>query len=727
MNRKRTAAWVLLALCRSAPPPPGEATTRFVADTRRLPLPPRAPGLCRGGHRGPARHRARGPGLRPRRPRARPALDAGDGVHRGLHHQAVHGGGDPQAGRGGKAPRGGSRSSKYLPGVPADKAGITLHHLLTHTSGIEDDYSYGDFDPVDREKMREVVLEQPLAAPPGSGTPTSNAGYSLLGMIVERVSGQSYETFLGAAPRPRGHDRDRLSGAVGPRRGWPRATGAASGGAPILERPWDTDGPYWTLARQRRHPLHVRRHAAVGEGAPRRSRAHRRVAREALDPVRGRRGRAILLRLRLGGDGRPGRPPDHHPQRRERDLLRRSRHRPRSGARGVPPDQRHRRFSPGQPAPPADRVPVSGRSGRIPGPGRDRGVPGSRWPRAPAPMRLPSGGSVKVEPGTNCLALTPARAPTRGRPLHAGGGGQRLPGPERADRRIVDGPLAAATWDRSTRPTAAGWTRDVLERAPAPRWPSWKRRSVPASGTRCWEARPLQRARRRSCGSRATMGPPPAVRVDARRERSGATGRSTELRPAVLLSGGQRTGSGPGAHGSPHPPAAVRRGEKGAARHRGGRPTPSGSGLPAGDDPAAIPLPRLPLHRPLPPSRGHPRRARGRRVHAQRHRAPQELRRGTPSCCRLSASDTSLGATDDVSVTVTPPNAAPGAERRPGPDHRPARDKPWRRARRHRLGLPAGSTLAHDLVRPGGSDVRDAAVARDHRDLPPARGRTCSR
>src|SRR6187549_3866938 len=38
--------------------------------------------------------------------------------------------------------------SKYLPGVPADKAGITIHHLLTHTAGFSGDLGGSDEEPI---------------------------------------------------------------------------------------------------------------------------------------------------------------------------------------------------------------------------------------------------------------------------------------------------------------------------------------------------------------------------------------------------------------------------------------------------------------------------------------------------------------------------------------------------------------------------------------------------
>ncbi len=86
--------------------------------------------------------------------------------------------------------------SKYLPGVPADKQGITIHHLLTHTAGFSGDQGGSDEEPIERDTLVARVLAQPLVSKPGEQFEYSNEGYSLAGAIIERVSGQGYEAFL---------------------------------------------------------------------------------------------------------------------------------------------------------------------------------------------------------------------------------------------------------------------------------------------------------------------------------------------------------------------------------------------------------------------------------------------------------------------------------------------------------------------------------------------------
>jgi len=85
--------------------------------------------------------------------------------------------------------------SDHFDGVPADKAAITIHHLLSHQAGFPG--ALGD----DRERVgRDAFVRQALATPlqfaPGAGYEYSNVGFSLAAAIVEKVSGQSYEAFL---------------------------------------------------------------------------------------------------------------------------------------------------------------------------------------------------------------------------------------------------------------------------------------------------------------------------------------------------------------------------------------------------------------------------------------------------------------------------------------------------------------------------------------------------
>jgi CubicO group peptidase (beta-lactamase class C family) len=86
------------------------------------------------------------------------------------------------------------RLGKFFANVPRDKAGVAIHHLLTHTSGLA-----GGPLPVmnlTREQFVEGILHTALAARPGRKYAYSNAGYALLAAIIEIVTQQPYEKFL---------------------------------------------------------------------------------------------------------------------------------------------------------------------------------------------------------------------------------------------------------------------------------------------------------------------------------------------------------------------------------------------------------------------------------------------------------------------------------------------------------------------------------------------------
>ena len=136
----------------------------------------------------------------------------------------------------------------YFPDVPADKRSITLHQLLTHSSGIGDLDGVGDWDPIGREEFVRRALAQPLHFPPDSGYEYSNANYSLLGAIVEQLTGQSWEQYArGRLFLPRGMYE---TGYILPQWGEGRLAQGYRNGTrwgTVLERPMDRDGPWWVL------------------------------------------------------------------------------------------------------------------------------------------------------------------------------------------------------------------------------------------------------------------------------------------------------------------------------------------------------------------------------------------------------------------------------------------------------------------------------------------------
>jgi CubicO group peptidase (beta-lactamase class C family) len=89
---------------------------------------------------------------------------------------------------------------RWLPSLPKVADGITLRHLLDHTSGVLD---YEDLMPVpydgqirDAGVLALLEKENRLYFPPGSMYRYSNSGYALLALVAERASGLSFPAYL---------------------------------------------------------------------------------------------------------------------------------------------------------------------------------------------------------------------------------------------------------------------------------------------------------------------------------------------------------------------------------------------------------------------------------------------------------------------------------------------------------------------------------------------------
>ncbi len=91
--------------------------------------------------------------------------------------------------------------TKHVAGLPATWTGINIRHLLTHTSGLPD-ICEASPDPCEttidytQEQLIRMVANLPLKFAAGEKWEYSNTGYFLLGMLIEKVSGKTYEQFL---------------------------------------------------------------------------------------------------------------------------------------------------------------------------------------------------------------------------------------------------------------------------------------------------------------------------------------------------------------------------------------------------------------------------------------------------------------------------------------------------------------------------------------------------
>ena len=92
--------------------------------------------------------------------------------------------------------------SKYYAESPPAWNGITIRHLLTHTSGIPSFTSIPQFFDqqarLDRtpEEIIKLTRDKPLDFAPGSKYSYDNTGYVILGYIIEKVSGERYADYI---------------------------------------------------------------------------------------------------------------------------------------------------------------------------------------------------------------------------------------------------------------------------------------------------------------------------------------------------------------------------------------------------------------------------------------------------------------------------------------------------------------------------------------------------
>jgi CubicO group peptidase (beta-lactamase class C family) len=86
--------------------------------------------------------------------------------------------------------------SAWIPGCPPAWRNMTIHHLLTHTSGIG--HYWGDFPEIDvyvptpATALLRAIMDKPLKFAPGEGWHYSSPGYRLLAHIIERATGGAY-------------------------------------------------------------------------------------------------------------------------------------------------------------------------------------------------------------------------------------------------------------------------------------------------------------------------------------------------------------------------------------------------------------------------------------------------------------------------------------------------------------------------------------------------------
>ena len=85
----------------------------------------------------------------------------------------------------------------YLPELRTRAEGVTLRHLLTHTSGLSSAWAVSDLTaPASPRVVVDSLAARALEFAPGERFVYNNNGYILLGQVVERVSGMSYTDYV---------------------------------------------------------------------------------------------------------------------------------------------------------------------------------------------------------------------------------------------------------------------------------------------------------------------------------------------------------------------------------------------------------------------------------------------------------------------------------------------------------------------------------------------------
>jgi CubicO group peptidase (beta-lactamase class C family) len=90
---------------------------------------------------------------------------------------------------------------KHLSNAPAAWDKISIFHLLTHTSGIPSLTGFPDYEKLrpfatTAEQLVARFRDKPLDFEPGAKWSYSNSGYILLGYLIEKITGASYEKFI---------------------------------------------------------------------------------------------------------------------------------------------------------------------------------------------------------------------------------------------------------------------------------------------------------------------------------------------------------------------------------------------------------------------------------------------------------------------------------------------------------------------------------------------------
>jgi CubicO group peptidase (beta-lactamase class C family) len=94
-----------------------------------------------------------------------------------------------------------ARVSRYYTNAPESWSNVTVRHLVHHTAGMKSYTGIRDFFKTIRkdythEELIDLVRKMPLEFDPGERWSYNNTAYYVLGLIIENVSGKTYNEFL---------------------------------------------------------------------------------------------------------------------------------------------------------------------------------------------------------------------------------------------------------------------------------------------------------------------------------------------------------------------------------------------------------------------------------------------------------------------------------------------------------------------------------------------------
>ncbi len=121
---------------------------------------------------------------------------------------------------------------KYVQGLSPKLSQVTVHHLLSHTAGIRDGFSFhGLHDDSALGGFIRSWTDDYLIADPGEVFSYSNLGYALAGFVLEQVTGKPYADAMNdvAMTYPLSQGHDILPGQTNP----------------TVLRPFADDARYW--------------------------------------------------------------------------------------------------------------------------------------------------------------------------------------------------------------------------------------------------------------------------------------------------------------------------------------------------------------------------------------------------------------------------------------------------------------------------------------------------